>query len=767
MGLAASQARLLSITQRISDNELRAQLINNQKMRLNSESSRVSENYINALNKTNLVFANYNSEDEAQNVPLTFKNLTAFNQYNNQYNLTNTAGNVLISEDDARKYKNANGNLERFLKDGYGIEYTTSYWDTLEGQLRNCEAYYSNPDLDGIAEATTTPDFTYTNAAGETVTGDGTYAFFKAAELKEMYEGKGSLASYLDTIKKDEYTDFVDCYDTFFDELAKLRNAQNNFAPTVANLANKIGSIINAGDITVKSDGSIETTKSYTFAAGVFANTATVALTDYIPKNITEESLGFTLDTSTTPNKYTKTLDESWHDITGNDKITDFKTTNANENSYKYLTMNVYIPSRVSTDNLIQIQGNIEENSNGSVNTANTVTWWYNLDDGNIYKLSRNNLGVWQLSNEGNPITDTDTYTDDTGTNVTENIELKVSKDPTSGIITKTETSTVGTDTYSDTVCFDIPTSYSATTKPTITFTDPTTAQNVIKTLVIDYMNTKGLEKIIEDQIKAGNKVTYTGLNSTQLKNINNPPNTTESDSLITKMNELLGFSGTSGPSAYVSDGRQMEAILIALTSGNGLTKNTDGSFNLSCQDPNNPTTRITRTIPSSAAELTNAIVCDTLMDYFGEPVYGYMKKNASNQWIVADEEAQWYINLFEKIKNCGYQVLANGLANSTDWLQFALENGIVVMEQINSEQVWQPITHTSCSDIIEQTDTQAATIAEAEYNKAMRQIEAKDEMFDLELKNIDTEHTSLQSEYESVKKAMTGNIERTFQMYG
>ena len=34
MGMAASQARLLSITSRMSDNELRAQIINNSKMRL-------------------------------------------------------------------------------------------------------------------------------------------------------------------------------------------------------------------------------------------------------------------------------------------------------------------------------------------------------------------------------------------------------------------------------------------------------------------------------------------------------------------------------------------------------------------------------------------------------------------------------------------------------------------------------------------------------------------------------------------------------------
>ena len=46
MGMAAGQARLLSITSRMSDNELRAQIINNQKMRLATESSQVSEAYV-------------------------------------------------------------------------------------------------------------------------------------------------------------------------------------------------------------------------------------------------------------------------------------------------------------------------------------------------------------------------------------------------------------------------------------------------------------------------------------------------------------------------------------------------------------------------------------------------------------------------------------------------------------------------------------------------------------------------------------------------
>ena len=63
MGMAAGQARLLSITSRMSDNELRAQLINNDKMRLATKSAQVSEAYTNALNNAQLMFTNYDKEN--------------------------------------------------------------------------------------------------------------------------------------------------------------------------------------------------------------------------------------------------------------------------------------------------------------------------------------------------------------------------------------------------------------------------------------------------------------------------------------------------------------------------------------------------------------------------------------------------------------------------------------------------------------------------------------------------------------------------------
>lgn len=147
MGLAASQARLLSITSRMADNELRSQLINNAKMRLTTESSKVSDEYIAALNKTQLMMSNYNLLGESQYQDLTFNSLTAYSPLNNQYGLVNKSGELLVSELDTARYEEAfkkasedkeieEGDteglnakaLEEFLK-SYGLEKTTTYFE--------------------------------------------------------------------------------------------------------------------------------------------------------------------------------------------------------------------------------------------------------------------------------------------------------------------------------------------------------------------------------------------------------------------------------------------------------------------------------------------------------------------------------------------------------------------------------------------------------------------------------------------------------------
>lgn len=70
MGLAASQARLLTITSRISNNELRQQRIAMDKMRLASDQDSVSTKYSEALNNKTLSFIN-----GANSIPMTYDEL--------------------------------------------------------------------------------------------------------------------------------------------------------------------------------------------------------------------------------------------------------------------------------------------------------------------------------------------------------------------------------------------------------------------------------------------------------------------------------------------------------------------------------------------------------------------------------------------------------------------------------------------------------------------------------------------------------------------
>ena len=70
MGLAASQARLLTITSRISNNELKQQRIAMDKMRLASDQDSVSTKYSEALNNKTLSFIN-----GANSIPMTYEEL--------------------------------------------------------------------------------------------------------------------------------------------------------------------------------------------------------------------------------------------------------------------------------------------------------------------------------------------------------------------------------------------------------------------------------------------------------------------------------------------------------------------------------------------------------------------------------------------------------------------------------------------------------------------------------------------------------------------
>lgn len=56
--------------------------------------------------------------------------------------------------------------------------------------------------------------------------------------------------------------------------------------------------------------------------------------------------------------------------------------------------------------------------------------------------------------------------------------------------------------------------------------------------------------------------------------------------------------------------------------------------------------------------------------------------------------------------------------------------------------------------------------IAEQEYQTRMDKLESQDKQFDLQLNKLESEHNALQTEYDSVKKVISNNVEKSFSIF-
>lgn len=169
------------------------------------------------------------------------------------------------------------------------------------------------------------------------------------------------------------------------------------------------------------------------------------------------------------------------------------------------------------------------------------------------------------------------------------------------------------------------------------------------------------------------------------------------------------------------------------------------------------------------------------------------------------NDEAQWYVNLWHrmngessekagevdaetltvngKTQNGGtipsrkWDILEDGLMNSSSWLQQALQKGTVTLEKVNftdptkegtgiKHATWTSIIYSSAVEISEEANEERIAKAEAEFEEKTKIIEAKDKQYDSVLKLLDTEHNALQQEYDSVKNVISKNIDRTLRMY-
>lgn len=719
MGMAASQARLLTITARLADNELRSQTINNAKMRLSTQSSQASENYINALNNATMKFSNYDVNGEAVSQNLTFNALTAYSSYNTQYGLANASGQLLVSESEAAMFKNAGGNLNKYLQ-AHGLEYTTTYFENI-GAMKN--------------DAYPTP---FNNISVE--------------DLKSYYEQYSSFESSL------ELQNFQSSYKAFIKETANLNKAVSTALKSY--LVNSPVDTLNLGldgdNITVGNTYTITSlsieafknafngTNSNNYNIDKLKNDGLISETDYKSLEAKINNIKYTertmhnadgsdseikgiqradaIDLSSTEDKDAGTIT---YTIDGDIQIVVDKAT-GNVRSCEYTT-----GGQSSSESKTNEEGSIETTSSRTLGYAvNGTSIDKAIEDGVSFKNFVNNL-----------------YYNETVDSETSNSFFSLTGDGTEespyqafegGIYNSTDASEVKK-YYND------------------------LADDIINS-IMNSINKEKFAQILIDKAGKSNELKDMGIDlKAYIPGLENVTLAQQLTNYQTAKDTFLDtiFDGES-KNQVVEDLQSNKVISYIDENGNEQKVTvtpenlTDIDFILQYLKQSNLTQS------NSFNTIIKQHIVETMIENNGTPKYAWVDSNDTSNKDNANTKAQWYTNLFKRMQQ-GYKAIENGLASSSQWMEYALESGIVTLEQVDKSYNWNSLDYKSCTKITEETDDAAVTKAEAEYNRAMNDIEAKDNIYDIELKNIDTEHTSLQTEYDVIKGVISKNIDRTF----
>lgn len=718
MGMAASQARLLTITARLADNELRSQTINNAKMRLSTQSSQASENYINALNNATMKFSNYDVNGEAVSQNLTFNALTAYSSYNTQYGLANASGQLLVSESEAAMFKNAGGNLNKYLQ-AHGLEYTTTYFENI-GAMKN--------------DAYPTP---FNNISVE--------------DLKSYYEQYSSFESSL------ELQNFQSSYKDFVKETANL-----NKAVSTAMKSYFVNSPVDTLNLGLDKDNNLTVGNTYTITSSSIESF----------KNAFK---------GTNSNNYNivKLKNE------GLISETDYKSLEAKINNIKYTERTMHNADGTDTTvNGIQRADAIDLSA-AEDTTAGTITYTIDGDVKIVVDKSTGKVKSCEYTTGGQTVSESDTNKRTLGyAGEEKSIDDAIKKE--NGVSFKDfvnnlyYTETVDSETsnsfFSLTGDGTEESPYQAFEGGIVNSTDTSKVKEFYNDLADDIinsiMNSVNKEKfaqILIDKAGKSNDGKYNELKDmgidlkAYIPGLENVTLAQQLTNYQTAKDTFLDTIFDSESKNQVVEDLQSNKV-ISYIDENGETKQvtvtpenlTDIDFILQYLKQSNLTQS------NSFNTIIKQHIVETMIENNGTPKYAWVDSNDTSNKDNADTKAQWYTNLFKRMQQ-GYKAIENGLASSSQWMEYALESGIVTLEQVDKSYNWNSLDYKSCTKITEETDDAAVTKAEAEYNRAMNDIEAKDNIYDIELKNIDTEHTSLQTEYDVIKGVISKNIDRTF----
>lgn len=145
-----------------------------------------------------------------------------------------------------------------------------------------------------------------------------------------------------------------------------------------------------------------------------------------------------------------------------------------------------------------------------------------------------------------------------------------------------------------------------------------------------------------------------------------------------------------------------------------------------------------------------------------------------------------YYKNIFDEMRTSGFTTLKesysdklsktestsnmtseNKIFQDSEWFVNQLKSGNLVLSYYSaSEKAFVGTTIDDDESITEKEDKSAIAIAEQEYNTSLDRIESEEKKFDMQLTKLESEHSALQTEYDSVAKVISKNVEKSFNIF-
>ena len=120
---------------------------------------------------------------------------------------------------------------------------------------------------------------------------------------------------------------------------------------------------------------------------------------------------------------------------------------------------------------------------------------------------------------------------------------------------------------------------------------------------------------------------------------------------------------------------------------------------------------------------------------------------NGSGETLAVADEKQAYLN--------------------ENWLINQLKTGKLYISYYSStDKDFVKTTLDDDESIVEKENKKKMAIAEQIYQNHMDKIESEDKRFDMQLTKLESEHTALTTEYESVAKVISKNVEKSFNIF-